>query len=138
APAPEIFHVLLLRGEQLLETLAHYAIHRPFSTAAELFGGGRLGGVIDHVFCEVDRTAGLRLDCEGDLAEVIAVRDLVGVRARALQRAISRTCEREGALLGRVAQHDAPVFGIAGSGMEHPPRKSSRQSRIILVAASTR
>src|SRR6516165_12317735 len=62
APAPEIFHVLLLRGEQLRETLAHYAIHCPFSTAAELLSGSRLRGVIDHIFGEMDRTAGLRLD----------------------------------------------------------------------------
>src|SRR6516165_8174381 len=33
-----------------------------------------------------------------------------------------------------MAQHDAPVFGIAGSRMEYPARKGSRQSRITCVA----
>jgi hypothetical protein len=84
APAPKLVHVVLLRGEQLLESLAHHAIHCPLSTATELFGAGRLRGVIDHVFGELDRTAGPRLDCEGDLAEVSGVGNLVGVRARAL------------------------------------------------------
>src|SRR6516162_2333689 len=118
--------------------MGHYAIHCPLSTTAKLFSGGCLRGVIDHVFGELDRTAGPRLDRKGDLAEVSGVRHLVGVRARALQRAISRTCEREGAFFGRMAQHDAPVFGMAGSRMEYAPRESSRQSRIILDAASTR
>ena len=135
APAPKIVHVLLLSGEQLPEALAHYAIQCPFSTAAELFGGSRLRGVIDHVFGELDWTAGLRLDCEGDLAEVSGVDNLAGVRARALQRIVSRTCQGEAALFGRMAQHDAPVFGIAGSRMEHPARKGSRQSRITPVVA---
>ena len=60
APTPKIVHVLLLRGEQPLESLGHYAIQCPFSTAAELFGGSRLRGVINHVFGELDGTAGLR------------------------------------------------------------------------------
>ena len=59
AAAPEIVHVLLLGGEQLLEPLVHHAIHGPLSTAAELFRRSRLRRVIDHVFGEVDRTAGL-------------------------------------------------------------------------------
>jgi hypothetical protein len=84
APAPKIVHVLLLRGEQPLESLGHYAIQCPFSTAAELFGGSRLRGVINYVFGELDGTAGLRLNCEGDLAEVSGLDNLVGVRARAL------------------------------------------------------
>jgi hypothetical protein len=84
APAPEIVHVVLLRGEQLRESLVHHAIHCPLSTATELFSAGRLRGVIDHVFGELDRTAGLRLDCEGDLAEVSGMGNLVRVRARAL------------------------------------------------------
>src|SRR5262245_34716686 len=62
AAAPEIVHVLLLVGEQLLEPLGYYAIHRPLSTAAEFFGRSRLRGVIHHVFGELDRTAGQRLD----------------------------------------------------------------------------
>ncbi len=92
APAPKLVHVLLLRGEQLLESLGHYAIQCPFSTAAEIFGGSRLRGVIDYVLSEFDWTAGLGVDCECDLAEVSGVGNLVGVRARALQRIISRTC----------------------------------------------
>src|SRR3974377_1352078 len=93
-PAPKIVHILLLRGEQLLESLVHHAIHCPLSTATELFSAGRLRGVIDHVLGELDRTAGLRLDCEGDLAEVSGMGNLVRVRARALQRIVRRTCER--------------------------------------------
>jgi hypothetical protein len=37
AAAPEIVHILLLGGEQLLEPLDHHPIHSPFGTAAELF-----------------------------------------------------------------------------------------------------
>ena len=85
AAAPEIVHVLLLGGEQLLEPLVHYAIHGPLGTAAKFFGRSRLRRVIDHVFGEMDRTAGPGLDCEGDLAEVLGVGNLVGVRARGLQ-----------------------------------------------------
>ena len=58
-------------------TLAHYPIQCPFGTAAELLGGSRLRGVIDHVLGELDWTAGLRLDGERDLAEVSGVDDLV-------------------------------------------------------------
>jgi hypothetical protein len=88
ASAPKIVHVLLLRGGELLESLGHYPIHCPLSTAAELFRGSRLRGVIDDVFGELDRTAGPRLDCEGDLAEVSGLDNFVGVRARALQRTV--------------------------------------------------
>jgi hypothetical protein len=77
AAAPEIIHVLLLSREQSLESLAHYPIQSPFGTAAKLLGGSRLRGVIDHVLGELDWTAGLRLDGEGDLAEVGTVDDLV-------------------------------------------------------------
>src|SRR4029450_8315107 len=91
APTPKLVHVLLLRGEQLLESLAHYPIQCPFSTAAEVFGGSRLRGVIDHVLGELDWTAGLRLDGEGDLAEVSTVDDIVRVRARGLQCVLRRT-----------------------------------------------
>jgi hypothetical protein len=81
APAPKIVHVLLLGGEQRLEPLAHYAIHGPLSTAAEFFSRSRLRGVIDHELGEVDRAAGPGLDGEGNLAEVLGVVNLVGVRA---------------------------------------------------------
>jgi trehalose/maltose hydrolase-like predicted phosphorylase len=37
--------------------------------------------VINHIFGEIDRTAGLGVDCEGDLAEVFGVGDLVVVWA---------------------------------------------------------
>ena len=49
AAAPEIVQVFLLRGEQLLEPLLHYAIHSPVGTAAEFFSRSRLRRVIDHV-----------------------------------------------------------------------------------------
>src|SRR4030095_12109534 len=77
APAQKTIHVLLLSGKQPLASLAHYPIQCPFGTAAELLGGSRPRGVIDHVLGELDWTAGLRLNCEGDLAEVSAVDDLV-------------------------------------------------------------
>src|SRR5262249_28990426 len=41
APVPEISHVLLLGGEQLLEPLLHHAVHRPLRAATDLFGGSR-------------------------------------------------------------------------------------------------
>src|SRR5262245_24887088 len=77
AAAPQIVHVPLLSSKQLLEALAHRPIQCPFSTAAELLGGSRLRGVIDHVFGELDWRAGSRVDCEGDLAEVSGVDRLV-------------------------------------------------------------
>src|SRR5207245_4758931 len=86
APVPEILHVLLLGGEQRLEPLLHHAVHRPLRTAADLFGGGRVRRVIDHVFGEMDRTSGLCLDREGDLAELLVVYRLGGVRGGRLER----------------------------------------------------
>ena len=50
---------------------------------------------------------------------------------------VSRTREREAALFSRMAQHDAAVFGIAGSLMQDAARKGSRQSWIVLIAAGT-
>jgi hypothetical protein len=135
ASAPEIVHILFLGGEQVLESLAHHAIHSPLSKAAEFFGGGGLRGVIDQVFGKLDGAARPRLDCEGDLSEVTSMSNLVGVRAGALQRIVSRTCHREAALFSRMAQHDAAVFGIAGPLMQHAARKGSRQSWIVLIAA---
>src|SRR5262249_14771884 len=120
AAAPEIVQVLLLRGEQLLEPLVLYAIQRPLGAAAEFFSRGRVGGMIDHVFGELDWTTGPRLDCEGNLAKVPGMDDLVGVRTRGLDRIVSGTCQDQAALFSRMAQHDATVFGIAGSLMEHP------------------
>jgi len=83
----------------------------------------------------VERTAGLRVDGERDLAEVSGVDNLAGMRAGALQRSVSRTRQREAASFGLMAQHDAPVFGVARSRMEYPARKGSRQSRISPVVA---
>jgi hypothetical protein len=82
--APEIVHVLLLRREQLLEPLAHHAIRRPLGPAAKFFRRRRLRRVINHVFGEIDRTPGPGVDCEGDLAKVLGVGNLVGVRAQGL------------------------------------------------------
>ena len=81
---PEIVHVQLLGCEQLLEPMGHNAVHRPLGAAAEFFGRSRLRRVINHVFGEIDRTAGPGVDCEGDLAEILGVGNLVGVRARGL------------------------------------------------------
>src|SRR5262249_4541705 len=120
AAAPEIVQVLLLGGEQLLEPLVHDAIQRPLSAAAEFFGRGRVRGMIDDVFGVLDWTAGPGLDCEGNLAKVPSMDGLVGVRTRGLYRIVRGTCQDQTALFGRMAQHDATVFGIAGSLMEHP------------------
>src|SRR5262244_3304295 len=120
AAAPEIVQVLLLGGEQLLEPLVHYAIQRPLSAAADFFSRGRVGGMVDHVFGELDWTAGPGLDREGNLAKVPGMDGLVGVRTRGLDRIVRGTCQDQAALFGRMAQHGATVFGIAGSLMEHP------------------
>src|SRR5215475_4030458 len=88
AAAPEIVQVLLLGGEQLLEPLVHYAIQRPLSAAADFFSRGGVGGMVDHVFGELDWTAGPRLDCEGNLAKVPGMDGLVGVRTRGLDRIV--------------------------------------------------
>src|SRR5499427_9348157 len=92
AAAPEIVHVLLLGGEQLLEPLGHYAIQRPLSAAAEFLSRSRFGGMIDYIFGELDRMARQGLDCEDDLAEVVSVDNLLGMRARSLQAMVSGTC----------------------------------------------
>ena len=81
ASVPEIVHILLLGAEQLLEPLGHDPIQGPLGTTAEFFNRSRLRGVIDPVFSEVDRTAGLGVNGEGDLAEVLGVGNLVCVRA---------------------------------------------------------
>src|SRR5580704_6360455 len=73
AAAPEIVHVLFLRGSQLLEASINNAIHGPLGTAAKFFNRSRLRCVIDHVFGEADRTIGQTLNCVGDLAEILGV-----------------------------------------------------------------
>src|SRR6516164_10734790 len=55
--SPEIVHVLLLGSEQLLESLARYAIHGPLGAAAEFFRRSRPRGVINNVLSELDRRA---------------------------------------------------------------------------------
>src|SRR5262249_9878546 len=88
AAVPKIVHVLLLRGEQLLESPTFYPIHSPLSTAAKFLGRSGLRGVIDHIFGELDRPVGLGLACEGTLAEVVVVARFWGMRARILQRMV--------------------------------------------------
>ena len=138
AATPEIGHVLLLRGEQLLEPLVHDAIHGPLGTAAEFLGRSRRRRVIDHVLGELDRTSGLGLDREGDLAEVLGVDSLVGVRARGLQGMVGGTRQGQPALFGRVAQHDPTILGVACPGMEQTAGKAPRLSRIVPVRAGAR
>src|SRR5215467_4257681 len=94
--------------------------------------------MIDDVFAELDRTARPGVDCEGGLAEVGGVDNLVGMWAHTLQCSLSRTGEDQPAFFGRVAQHNATVFRITGSLVEHPPRKGSRLSRIRSVDVGTR
>src|SRR5262249_53900610 len=100
-------------------SLGRYTIQSPLGAAAELFSRSRPGGMIDHVFGELDRTAGLGLDCEGNLSEIFGVDNLIGVRARGLQRIFGDTCQGQAALFGRMAQHDATVFRIVGPVMEN-------------------
>src|SRR5262249_39126923 len=117
AAAPEIVHVLLLSSEQLLESLRRYPVHCPLSAAAEFLSRSGARGVIDHVFGEYDRTVRPGLDDEGDLAEIIGVDGLVGIRARCLQCMVGGTCHGQAALFGRMTQHDATAFGITGPRM---------------------
>jgi hypothetical protein len=138
AATPEILQVLLLGGEQRLEPLLHHAVHRPLCTAADLRRRRRLRRVIHHVFGEVDRSAGLGLDREGDLAKVLGVDDLVGVWVLGLKIVVRGTRQDHLALVGRMAQHDTTLPGIAGSVMEHPPCKRPRLPRVIRVDAGVR
>ena len=87
--------------------------------------------MIDHVFGEMDRTAGPGFDREGNLAEVLVVGSLVGVLARGLQCMVDGARQGQAALFRRMAQHDPTVFRIAGPVMEHPTCKDSRLSRIV-------
>ena len=84
AAAPEIVQILLLRGEELLEPLAHYAIHRPLGTAAEFFRRSCRRRVVNHIFGKMDRTTGVSVDCEGYLAAIFTMGNFVGLRARGL------------------------------------------------------
>ena len=70
AAAPKIVHVLLLGYEQPLESLVHYAIHRPLGAAAQFFGGCLLRTMVDNVLGELDRTTGLGIYGESNLAKV--------------------------------------------------------------------
>ena len=79
AASSKVVHVLLLGGEQFLESLECYPIHCPLGTTAELFGRSRLRGVIDDVFSELDRHARPSLYGEGNLAEILGVNNLEGV-----------------------------------------------------------
>ena len=78
------------------------------------------------------------VDCEGDLAEVPSVGDLVGVRTRGLERMVSGACQHQPALLGRMAQHDPAVFGIAAAMMEGSLRKDSGLAWIVGVGDGAR
>src|SRR6478672_5623218 len=53
AAAPEIVHILLLGGKQILEPPGRYPIHCPLSAAAQFPRRRGLRGMIDHVFGEV-------------------------------------------------------------------------------------
>src|SRR5262249_47634399 len=119
APAPEIVHILLLRGQQWLETLRRYAIQSPLGTAADLLDRSRLGRMVDHVFAELDRTVRQGFDGEGNLAEVVAADGLVGMRARSLQRMVGGARHGQTALFRGMAQHDATAFGVTGARMEN-------------------
>ena len=77
AAAPEIGHILLLGSEKLRKPVSNYAIQRPLRAAAEFFRRSRPGRVIDHIFGEFDGVVWLSLDRESDLAEVLALRNLV-------------------------------------------------------------
>ena len=82
AAAPEIVHILLLCGKQILESPRRHPIHCSFSAAAEFPRRRDLRGMIDHVFCQLYRTASAGLDREGDLTKVVGVNHLVSVGAR--------------------------------------------------------
>ena len=94
AAEPEIVHVLLLTGEQLLESLLRDAIHRPLGSAAEFFSRSRPGGMIDHVFRELNWRPTLRRDREGDLPEVLGMNNLRGVLALGLQSSVSGSSQQ--------------------------------------------
>src|SRR5262249_335613 len=120
AAAPEVVHVLLLRTQQRLESLGGYAIQSPLGTAAELLGRSRVGGMVDHVFGELDWIARPGFDGEGNLAEVVAIDSFGGMRARRVQRMVGGTRHGQTALFRRMAQHDATALRVTGSRMENP------------------
>jgi len=94
--------------------------------------------VIDHVLGEVDRSAGLGVDREGNLAGIGSVNSLVGMEARTLQNALSRTRQLQETIFRPVAKHNAAVFRIVGSLMKDPPRHGFGQPRIIRIADCSR
>jgi hypothetical protein len=51
---------------------------------------------------------------------------------------VSRARQHQAAFLGRVAQHDPAVFGVAGSVMEHPVCKDPRLAWIVRIGEDTR
>ena len=137
AAPPEIIDILLLRREQLLESLIDYAIHGPLGTTAELLGRSRRRGVIDHVLGELDGAATASLDRERDLPEVLAMHDLVSIGAGRFQCTLGATDQEQAALFGPMAEHDAAGIGVAGARMQHTSRKVSGLSRIVAVGAGT-
>src|SRR5215467_16296416 len=89
--------------------------------------------MVGNVLGELDPAAGPRLDRESNLAEVLFMDNLAGVPERRLQRGFSGTCQGQAALISRMAQHNATVFRIAASRMEHPSCKGSRLAWVIAV-----
>jgi hypothetical protein len=138
ASTPEIAHVLLLGIEQSLEPLGRYAVRCPFSTATEFLGRSRLRRVVDHVFSELDRAVGPSFDCEGDLAKVLRVNDLVSMGTGGFQYSVSRTCQSQAAFSRRVTQHDPTIFRVTAQVMKHSTRKGSRLPRVIAVDGGAR
>src|SRR6516162_447703 len=119
ASTPKIVQVLLLPSEQLLEPLGRHAIHCPLSTATEFLGRSRVRRMVDHVFSELDRAVGPSCNCEGNLAKVLSVDDLVSIGARGFQYTVSRTGQGQAAFFRRVTQHDSTIFRVAGPVMKH-------------------
>lgn len=113
APTPEIVKILLLRGKQWRKPLAANAVHGPFGATAELGDRSSCGGVIDHEFGKLDRTAGPGYDRERSLTEVLGLDDLVRLQTIRFEDMIDCAYQGQTALLGRVAQHDPTVLGIA-------------------------
>src|SRR5215831_17549639 len=117
--------------------MRRHTVKCPLGAAAQLLSSGRLGGMIDHVFGELDWAAAAGLDREGDLPEVLAMHDLVSIGAGRFQCTLGATDQEQAALFGPMAEHDAAVLGVAGARMQHTSRKVLGLSRIVAVGAGT-
>ncbi len=129
-PSPEIIQVLLLPSKQLLESVVHGSIQGSFRPLTQLFWGGAPRGVVGHVLRQMEWFIRLGIDREHDLAGVVRTLVSVGIPTRRLDCVFDAARQGHLAVVGRIAQHDALILGVAHLGKENPVFESTCTTRI--------